>query len=38
MGDTTVLQLPFMGGLDQKTSRFYLDPNGRQFRQNRRGG
>jgi hypothetical protein len=29
MGDTTVLQLPFMGGLDQKTSRFYLDPNAR---------
>jgi hypothetical protein len=29
MGTPTTLQLPFTGGLDQKTSRFYLDPNAR---------
>jgi hypothetical protein len=29
MGQTITLQLPFTGGLDQKTSRFYLDPSAR---------
>jgi hypothetical protein len=27
MGQTQVLHLPFMGGLDEKTSLFYLDPS-----------
>lgn len=26
MGQTTVLQLPFAGGLDQKAAKYYLDP------------
>jgi hypothetical protein len=29
MGATTVLQLPLLGGLDEKTARHYLDPSAR---------